>query len=68
MKISEFFDYAPKVFFQMRQFYGIDNDDYLKSIGPEQVIVFFYHHKIEGKFNNGKYIIIARTMQYREKW
>ncbi len=38
-KISEFFDYAPKVFFQIRRFYGIDNDDYLKSIGPEQIVV-----------------------------
>lgn len=36
-KVYEFFDFAPKVFSQIRKFYQID-EIYLKSIGPESLI------------------------------
>ena len=37
-KICTFFDYAPNVFWEIRRQYGIRNDDYLKSIGPEAML------------------------------
>jgi hypothetical protein len=37
-KISyEFYDFAPKVFHLIRNFYGYSTEKYLKSIGPENV-------------------------------
>lgn len=33
-----FFDFSPKVFHQIRMLYGISPGDYLKSIGPENII------------------------------
>jgi 1-phosphatidylinositol-4-phosphate 5-kinase len=37
-KISyEFYDFAPKVFHLIRNFYGYSTESYLKSIGPENV-------------------------------
>lgn len=37
-KICRFYDYAPAVFNQIRKMFGIKNDDYLKSIGPETML------------------------------
>ena len=37
-KICRFFDYAPAVFNEIRKMYGIKNDDYLRSIGPEPML------------------------------
>ena len=33
-----FFDFSPRVFHQIRKMYGITCNDYLKSIGPENII------------------------------
>ena len=33
-----FYDYAPKIFYNLRTLYGITNDDYLKSLGPENFL------------------------------
>jgi len=37
-KICKFFDYAPNVFCEIRKLYGIKNEDYLRSIGPETML------------------------------
>jgi len=37
-KICKFFDYAPAVFNQIRKMFGIKNEDYLRSIGPETML------------------------------
>jgi len=37
-KICTFFDYAPNVFLELRRLFGIKNEDYLKSIGPESML------------------------------
>ena len=34
----KFYDYAPKIFYNLRTLYGISNDDYLKSLGPENFL------------------------------
>ena len=34
----KFYDYAPKIFYNLRNLYGISNDDYLKSLGPENFL------------------------------
>jgi len=34
----KFYDYAPKIFYNLRSLYGILNDDYLKSLGPENFL------------------------------
>ena len=34
----KFYDEAPKVFSNIRRLYGIDNDSYLKSLGPENFL------------------------------
>lgn len=33
-----FYDFSPRVFHQIRTMYGITSNDYLKSIGPENII------------------------------
>ncbi len=38
LKICTFFDYAQNVFYEIRRLYGIKNDDYLRSIGPETML------------------------------
>jgi 1-phosphatidylinositol-4-phosphate 5-kinase len=38
MNVYEFYDFSPKVFHLIRQMYGIDSEDYLKSLGPENLI------------------------------
>jgi len=35
----EFYDYAPKVFYNIRKMYGIKNEEYDKSLGPENFLV-----------------------------
>ena len=37
-KICKFFDYAPNIFLEIRRLFGINNEDYLKSIGPESML------------------------------
>ncbi|CAK70944.1 unnamed protein product (macronuclear) [Paramecium tetraurelia] len=37
----KFYDYAPKVFNQIRRLQMIDNDNYLNSIGPENLLFSF---------------------------
>ncbi|CAD8133808.1 unnamed protein product [Paramecium octaurelia] len=37
----KFYDYAPKVFNQIRKLQMIDNDNYLNSIGPENLLFSF---------------------------
>ena len=34
----KFYDFAPKIFYNIRSLYGILNDDYLKSLGPENFL------------------------------
>ena len=34
----KFYDFAPKIFYNLRSLYGILNDDYLKSLGPENFL------------------------------
>lgn len=41
----EFYDFAPRMFHLIRQFYGIDSSKYLQSIGPETLF---------GSLNMGK--------------
>jgi 1-phosphatidylinositol-4-phosphate 5-kinase len=33
-----FYDFAPKIFYNLRKIYGIENEDYLKSLGPENFL------------------------------
>lgn len=33
----EFYDFAPRMFHLIRNFYGISSEDYLQSIGPEKL-------------------------------
>ena len=37
-KSCKFYDYAPKVFEKLRNIFGIENEFYLRSIGPEQLL------------------------------
>jgi len=39
IKICKFYDYAPMAFNRIRSKFGIEQDQYLKSIGPEHMIV-----------------------------
>ena len=34
----KFYDFAPKIFYNLRSLYNISNDDYLKSLGPENFL------------------------------
>jgi 1-phosphatidylinositol-4-phosphate 5-kinase len=34
-KSSIFFEYAPMIFERIRKLYGVMNNDYLRSVGPE---------------------------------
>jgi len=38
VKVTRFIDYAPMVFQRIRASFGIQNDDYLRSVGPEQLL------------------------------
>jgi hypothetical protein len=38
MNLFEFYDFSPRVFHLIRAMYGINNDAYLKSIGPENLL------------------------------
>jgi len=38
VKICTFFDYAQNVFYEIRRLFGIKNEDYLRSIGPEAML------------------------------
>ena len=45
LKKYEFYDFSPRMFNLIRKFYGINSNDYLKSIGPETLF---------GSLNMGK--------------
>jgi 1-phosphatidylinositol-4-phosphate 5-kinase len=36
--VFKFYDYAPKVFQRLRKLKGITEEDYMKSLGPEQIL------------------------------
>merc|ERR1719277_25587 len=36
--MTRFIDYAPMVFQRIRASFGIQHDDYLRSVGPEQLL------------------------------
>ena len=36
--ICRFYDFAPKIFYNIRYLYGVSNDNYLKSLGPENFL------------------------------
>jgi Ca2+-binding EF-hand superfamily protein len=38
VQMTRFYDYAPVVFQRIRNTFGINHDDYVKSIGPEQLL------------------------------
>jgi len=38
VKVTRFIDYAPMVFQRIRASFGIHSDDYLRSVGPEQLL------------------------------
>lgn len=37
----KFYDYAPNVFERIRKKFGISGEIYLRSIGPENLLVYF---------------------------
>lgn len=37
-KICKFTDYAPNTFNHIRKLFNIDNEDYIKSIGPDKLL------------------------------
>ena len=43
----KFYDYAPLVFQRIRHFVGISEDDYMKSLGPEQILNSFWTNNFE---------------------
>merc|ERR1719213_896759 len=36
--MTRFYDYAPMIFQKIRANFGINHDDYLRSVGPEQLL------------------------------
>ena len=38
MKLSEFYDFSPRVFYRIRSMYGISSEMYMKLVGPENLI------------------------------
>jgi 1-phosphatidylinositol-4-phosphate 5-kinase len=38
ISVCKFYDYSPYVFYEIRRIYGIRNEEYLRSIGPETMI------------------------------
>lgn len=56
-KIYKFYDYAPKVFYEIRTDFKITSDSYLRSIGPTQVISSIVNgnfHAFKELFSSGK--------------
>ena len=47
IKRSKFYDYAPMVFKRIRKVFGITEQDYMQSLGPEQVLAAFMHKKFD---------------------
>jgi 1-phosphatidylinositol-4-phosphate 5-kinase len=43
----KFYDYAPLVFQRIRQKNGIREEDYMKSLGPEQILNSFWTNNFE---------------------
>ena len=53
----KFYDYAPKIFYNLRNLYGISNDDYLKSLGPENFLcnlIITKNKSLKGICSSGK--------------
>ena len=42
MKTFKFYDFAPMVFRRIRKLFGIIEQDYIHSLGPEQVLAAFF--------------------------
>ena len=36
-KFCKFYDYAPSIFYEIRRIFGISTEDYLNSIGPQNI-------------------------------
>lgn len=52
-----FYDYAPKIFDNLRKMYGISNEDYMKSLGPENFIgsiLFTKNRSLKELVSSGK--------------
>lgn len=47
-KLCTFFDYAPHVFNEIRKLYGIKNEAYIQSIGPESMMNNWINGNITG--------------------
>ena len=56
-KYCQFSDYAPSVFFEIRRIFGISTEDYLKSIGPQNLFSGFLKgslNMLSELFSSGK--------------
>ena len=47
MKTFKFYDFAPMVFRRIRKLFGIIEQDYISSLGPEQVLAAFFHKNFD---------------------
>ena len=47
MKTFKFYDFAPMVFRRIRKLFGIIEQDYIQSLGPEQVLAAFFHKNFD---------------------
>ena len=78
-KICKFTDYAPNTFNHIRKLFGIDNEDYIKSIGPDKLLASLLMGEMsslteltsQGKSGSFFYytadgLYILKTIQYRE--
>ena len=43
----KFIDFAPEVFSEIRKFFGITEQEYMSSLGPEQVLAAFFHKNFD---------------------
>lgn len=56
-KACSFYEYSPLIFERIRKMYGISNDDFLRSIGPEQLLgdlIFGNLASLTEKVSSGK--------------
>ncbi|CAD8151009.1 unnamed protein product [Paramecium pentaurelia] len=56
-KSCSFYEYSPLIFERIRKMYGISNDDFLRSIGPEQLLgdlIFGNLASLTEKVSSGK--------------
>lgn len=45
---SSFYDYAGNVFYQIRKLFGVSEEDYMRSVGPEQLFQDLLKGNIRG--------------------